>query len=510
MVFHEVAGEGFHVGQLSELKPLDDHAMFGDDDHAGRMPDGAAIDSLEMLTQSRRVIRLKKNGVRWELHPDFAPLLESVLSSPGQTVKESPVKRVTRHEVAGQTWFVKRYRHEEVTLRPLKFYFKPSQAKQEWELAQQLERLHVPSVRHVALGERWGAGLRESILITEGFAGAALDETPPPDLAAVLKFVHSLHKSGVLQRDLHPGNILLNVATGEMRLVDLHGAVIRPSLTQAERDANLAFLRIFLPVPVSAEVVQRSAVMRRQYLAKRAWRCLKHNREFEPRKTGGMSWYVRRPLVNASVSHIIADPDGFLARDAEILKPGRSSTVGRSGGLVLKRFNLRKLGNLVKDLFRLSKARRAYLKAYHLEITGVPTARAIATADRRVMGLLLRGYFLMEAIPDARHLGQWAGEPRAAARQLADVLAKLHNEGFSHRDLKETNLVFDGAGKLHIIDLEGLEYLETVPPDRAAADLARFARGAEKNPAFTPQLRWIFLRRYAKARHIKLNDMLRG
>ena len=447
--------------------------------------------------------------MRWELSPDFAPLLETVLKTEGRIIKESPVKRVTRHEVAGRIWFVKRYQHEKVPWRPLKFFFKPSQARQEWGVAQQLDNLNVPAVRHMALGERWGVGLRESILITEGFAGVPLDEAPAIDLSAVLKFVHGLHECGVLQRDLHPGNILLKAATGEMRLVDLHGAVIKPGLTQAECDANLAFLRIFLPVPVSAEIAQRSAAMRRQYLAKRAWRCLKHNREFEPREAGGLRWFVRRPFADASVMKILADPDGFLAREAEILKPGRSSTVGHADGLVLKRFNLRKFGNLVKDLFRLSKARRAYLKAYHLEIAGVPTARAIATADRRVAGLLLRGYFLMEAISDARHLGQWTGEACAAARQLADVLAKLHNEGFSHRDLKETNLVFDGAGKLHIIDLEGLEYLEAVPPTRATADLARFARGAEKVAAFTPSLRRIFLRRYAKARGGRLRELLR-
>jgi tRNA A-37 threonylcarbamoyl transferase component Bud32 len=508
MILHQIAGERLHISQSGEFEPLDDRAMFGDDDHAGRMPDGVVIDSLEMLTQSRRVIRLEQHGARWELSPDFAPHLDAVLKSEGRIIKESPVKCVTRHEVAGRVWFVKRYQHEKVALRPLKFFFKPAQARQEWAVAQQLEKLGVSTVRHVALGERWGVGLRESILITEGFAGVPLDEAPAIDLGAVLKFVHHLHEHGVLQRDLHPGNILLNQTTGEMRLVDLHGTVIKPGLTQTERDANLAFLRIFLPVPVSPAVAQQSAAMRKRYLAHRAWRCLKHNREFEPCAVGGLHWFVRRPRVDAPVTKILADPDGFLAREAEILKPGRSCTVGRSGELVLKRFNLRKLGNLAKDFFRLSKARRAYQKAYHLEIAGVPTARAIATADRCVAGLLLRGYFLMEAIPNPQHLGQWTGEPCAAARQLAEVLAKLHNEGFSHRDLKETNLVFDGAGKLHIIDLEGLEYLETVPPARAAADLARFARGAEKSPAFTPALRKVFLRRYAKSRGGSLRKLL--
>ena len=108
--------------------------------------------------------------------------------------------------------------------------------------------------------------------------------------------------------------------------------------------------------------------------------------------------------------------------------------MGRAGGVVLKRYNLRKLTNLLKDLFRASKARRAFRKAYHLELAGVPTARPLATADRRLGGLLLRSYLLMEEIPDAQHLGQWRGDPYVAARTAAALLPKLHHEGFRHRD----------------------------------------------------------------------------
>lgn len=463
----------------------------------------AQLTAKKCSIQSRVVIRVTLHGVHWDVRPDLAPHLEAVLASEGSGIKESPVKLVTRHEAAGRTWFIKRYRHCRVPARPLKYYFKPSQARQEWDLALRLERLGIPIVRHAALGERWGFGLRESILVTEGFDGQPLDETPDADMQAVMAFVQTLHDRGVLQRDLHPGNILRHAATGELRLVDLHGTVIRPTLRPEEREANLATLRISLPIPVAPAILELSRQMRRKCLVRRARRCLRHNRDFEPRRIGPLRWQVRRVWMNAATEAILGDPDGFLASRAEILKAGRSSTVGRADERVLKRFNLRKPLNVLKDLFRWSKARRAFFKAYHLEIAGVPTARPIAVADRRVAGFLWRSYFLMEEIADARHLGLWVGDARQAVTAVAEVIARLHEEGFTHRDLKETNLVFDVTGKLHLIDLEGLEFLEVVPRERALRDLARLEDGARALPGFTPALRRQFVRRYTQARGLR-------
>ncbi len=456
------------------------------------------------------VAQLVKNGVRWEVDSSLAARLDDLLQSAGQIIKESPAKRVTRHEFAGRVFFIKRYRHEAVGLRPWKFLFKPSQARQEWRLAQRLQGLGVPIVRHLALGECWGWGLRQSILITEGFDGRPLGAGAKPDVPAVLEFVDRLHERGVLQRDLHPGNLLVHEQSGELRLVDLHGIVLKPTLTARERESNLAYLRMFLPIPVPPAVQQLSDQFRRDSFAHRARRCLKYNREFEPRRAGGLRWHVRRPMLSAGAEAILGDPDGFLAARAQLLKSGRSATLGRAHGLVLKRNNLRKWFNLLKDLFRPSKARRAYRQSYHLELAGVPTARPIATADRRVLGLLLKSYLLMEEIPGARHLGQWQGDSRLGARALAELLARLHNEGFSHRDLKETNLVFDAANRLFLIDLEGLTYLGTVPAARAALDLARLARAAAQLPRCSLVQRFQFLRLYCRRRRIRPRQLRVG
>jgi len=449
------------------------------------------------------VIQLENDGVRWEVQPGFASLLQEVLKSPGRVVKESPAKRVTAHELGGRTFYLKRYRHASVPLRPFKFFFKASQARQEWRLARQLEPLGIPIVSHLALGERWALGLQESILVTEGFDGRPLEEVPDAEAGAVMAFVQRMHERGVLQEDLHAGNLLVS-ASGELRLVDLHGTVVKPSLTAAERATNLARLHISHPLPVPAEVQALGVRMRRKLLRDRSWRCFRHNREFAPKRIGGLRWNVRLPLLPPAARNILEGPDAFLRDRADILKGARSSTVGRADGLVLKRSNLRKVQSLLKDLFRISRARRAFHAAYHLELCGIMTPRPVAAAERRVLGFLIRSYLMMEEIQGATHLGAYlkrAGAPEnRIIDQAARLLATLHEEGFSHRDLKETNLVLDENGKLFLIDLDALHFLETVPERRAALDLSRLARGVDKFPALTPAHRRRFLRLYCRVR----------
>jgi tRNA A-37 threonylcarbamoyl transferase component Bud32 len=460
------------------------------------------------------VIRLKSEGVRWELSPEFAPWLDAVLKSPGQGVKESTVKSVTRHQVAGKTYYVKRYRHHAVPLRSLKYFFTPSQARQEWKLAQKLEFRRVPVVHHVAWGERWsGGGSLESILITEGFDGVPLDQVRDVDLGKVLEFVEGLHDRGVLHEDLHPGNLLVKREPLELRLIDLHGTTVKSRLTADERARNLALLRVNLPIRVSPEVERVSAGLRRRLLLQRSKRCFWRNREFTRQRLGGLTWNVRLPFFNPAIEGILADPDGFLKKRAQILKPGRTSTVGRAERVVLKRFNLRKILSLAKDLTRDSRARRAYRHAYHLELLGIPTARSIATADRRAAGVLLRSYFLMEEITGATDLGACLRSNRvldsAVIHQAASIVGQLHQEGYSHRDLKETNLVLDKSGHLYLIDLDGLKYFSRIAERRAALDLLRLARGVRAYPAVTRSHRVRFLLKYCRVRGLRRVPRLR-
>ncbi len=453
------------------------------------------------------MIRVERDGIRWELQAGVEPCLARLLAEPGRVVKEAPAKRVSAHEIEGRVFYVKRYRHEALALRSWKFFLKPSPARKEWERAQQLELLQVPVVRHLAHGERWDwRGLRESILITEGFAGRPLDEVPDLPAAAVLDFVARLHERGVLHTDLHSGNILARPAPLEIRLLDLDKTRIKPSLTTAEKEDNLAFLGISFPLPLTGRAATRREELRRELFHERSRRCLRHNREFAPRRFGDLVWQVRLPLMSPEIERVLIDPDGFLRSRAKILKAGGASTVGAADGLVLKRFNFRKLLNLVKDLLRPSRAFRAFRKSYHLELAGVPTARVVAAAERRVLGVLLRSYLLMEEIPGGTTLQKLLRSgtpPPSLVREVARLVARLHQEGFTHGDLNERNLVIDAQGHLLLIDLDALEYTGTVPAARAGEDLSRLARDMSGHAKVTRAMRGCFLRAYCRARGLR-------
>jgi tRNA A-37 threonylcarbamoyl transferase component Bud32 len=447
------------------------------------------------------VLELRKNGIRWTLTEDFAPLLDRVLQAPAQVIKESPAKLVTRHATDARAYYVKRYRHGAFLFRPLKFLIKPSQAAQEWRLAAEIDRRQVPIVRHVALGERWSPrGLVESALITEAFdGGVPLDQSHQRYFERVLEFVDAMARAGAVHGDFHPSNLLLNTQNGELRLVDLHGVKVSDGRPHDElRDSMLAQLAITVPLPADKAVLVASHQLRRRAFETRSKRCLKINRDFTREEIGGLRWQIRRAGITPEVENVLRDPDGFFAR-AKLLKEGRSSTVGAMNGLVLKRYNFKKPFNLVKDLFRGSRGARGFRKAYHLELCGYPTAHVIATADRRVFGFPTSSYILMREIEGAVDAGRCE---RDIAKVLGFVIARLHNEGFTHRDLKETNILIDPNGRAHLIDLDGLEFVEDVELTEAAANLRRLAEGMETCGKLRRRNAITFLRAYCRTRGI--------
>lgn len=449
-----------------------------------------------------RVIERTHENVRWQLADDFAPLLEPVLRAPAQVVKESPAKLVARHPWGGRTFYVKRYRHDAFALRPLKFFFKPSQAAQEWRLAAGLERRGVPIVRHLALGERHSAtGLRESVLITEGFPGVPANEAAL-NHERLVEFIERIWRAGVFHRDLHPANLLIDSTTGETRLVDLHGIVIRREPIERERKQMLATLRMTVPIPVSREIEELSADLRKRAFLIRSKRCLKSNRDFSIQRFGSRQWNVRTAWLTPETRRILEEPDRFI-ESAAALKRGRSSNVAGDNRFVLKRYNFKKPLNPLKDLLRGSRARLGFRKSYHLELCGIATPRVLAAAEDRVMGFPTRSFLLMEQIPGAMDASRWSGDECAGARALGQLVGRLHKEGFVHRDLKETNLLFDTQGVPHLIDLDGLKFVNVVSVAEARANLQRLAEGMRPAGKLSRRGATVFLLNYCRLRRVR-------
>jgi tRNA A-37 threonylcarbamoyl transferase component Bud32 len=221
---------------------------------------------------------------------------------------------------------------------------------------------------------------------------------------------------------------------------------------------------------------------------------------FQRVQEGPRTWLVRIALVSPEILQLLEDPDSFLEREAVIRKKGSECLIGTGRGVALKRFHTRRWLSRFKDIFRPSRAARACRRASQLELAGIPSPRPLATCTVRRFGMVLRSYLLMEEVPAAIHLFEWSGDKRIAIHSLAQCVGRLHAAGFSHRDLKETNIVFNAAGQVTLLDVDGVRCMKAVPRRRALADLARLIRGAARHHLLSKPDRVRFLQTYCATR----------
>ena len=142
---------------------------------------------------------------KWELFGGVdRSLMESLLRDEGEVIKQSPAKSVARHEIEGESFYVKRSRHSVFPLRTQKYWFKECPARWEWRVAGAMQALGIPVVEPLAFCETWSlTGLQEDILITRGFDGQPLHLVEGVDAQRVVDFVNRCHEQGMVHGDLH-------------------------------------------------------------------------------------------------------------------------------------------------------------------------------------------------------------------------------------------------------------------------------------------------------------------
>jgi tRNA A-37 threonylcarbamoyl transferase component Bud32 len=484
----------------------------------------------------RRVIGLW----RWEVEPGWAgDKFRTWLADPNRLlgrpaeiiarIPPNPNTRVARVQVPEHPRpLIVKYSTPRGIRQIVKDWFRHSRAVRAFRLAKLLEEAGIPTARHLAAGEkRFGRHLEAYCLIMEEVTGFRswydYDNQFPdrahrvPVIRAFGRMLAMLHNAGYTHADPVRTNFMIRLCSpshAEMVLIDLDG--VQPcehvSPEMALEDLRHALARTPATVREHHWFLTEYCRSRNPRLSPRElrWELLPgpadklgglQSDELAIESRGNLPWHVRRPLVHAQSEAIMNAPDEFLTR-ARVLKPSRSSAVSAQDGLVLKRYNFRKWRNLLKDLFRGSKARRCFFRAIHLELAGIPTARVLAFAEQRHGGVPLRSYLLMEEIPSASTLFDWKGDKQHALQSLARLLARLHDAGFTHRDLKEGNILVNGRGEPFLVDLDGLHYVRRVKDDCAAADLARLAEAAVGQPRLTRSDFARFLRAYCRTRRL--------
>ncbi len=177
------------------------------------------------------------------------------------------------------------------------------------------------------------------------------------------------------------------------------------------------------------------------------------------------------------------------------IKAGRSRTVYAvpDVGVLVKRFAPAR--GLVARL-RPGLAQREYRIMEGLCRAGLPTTRPIGVGERRVDGQPTDTWFIARLEPDARTLADVIETVDDEAldgwiERAVDVVARLHDHPFHHRDLHAGNLLVDEHDALLIIDLHSVwRVAGSLSDARRAATLAELLYSLRSRMSLDDVPRW--------------------
>lgn len=346
------------------------------------------VDDRPGLPYDGGVARTIYQGLRWEFAPQFESLLAKVLQETGEPVKISAATTVTRCRAANREFYIKRYLHERRGLAPMAYFIKSDKSRREWRFAPEFQARGIAVVPHLAQGERWGwYGLLESVLITEGLPGYVpllmCPEPRTPEFQSALgRFLRQMHDAGVVYLDISAKNVLYSASNNKFCLIDIDKAELHDALDERQRIDHIIVFRSHFALTAAfydgygnqvarhaADIDKQAAVMERARRERVSRVCLKHRHEVATKRIGRLKWHIRIKYLDDKLEHILQQLD---------------SEAGSANGFVVNRL-------------AFHSGKEAYRRAYGQELSGEPGPRPVAAADKRVLGVVVRGYFVAKA-----------------------------------------------------------------------------------------------------------------
>jgi len=433
-------------------------------------------------------VRFVDEAARAELAEHVAVLcLPGDREGPNVTrVKHGASRTVWRCRLGKATYYLKQY-HAAGWLRRLRGRLFGSDADREMRYSRRLASRGVTATEVLAVGHFAGRHWLLSRAVAEAVpVNAWHDERAESHdrhvaaevravTVAAAELIAKMHAAGVLHRDLHTGNILLQRREHDIRLVltDLHRMSKRRWLSRRARAKNLAglmhdrrhattraqrlaFLKRYLAVSQRPGTLQGWQVMvthfaaahTRAIFASRDRRVTGNNKYFTRLRLGhgwrghailaskrrlGPSAAAALSFTRADWREALAEPETlFDPAGATVVKDSPSSLVirraltvgGNSIDVYIKRNRRKRAYKILADAFRASRAAKSFRLGHALLTRRLATALPLAALERRTGRFLRDSILITEAVTPAerlnRFLDRWLGR-RATQIQGIDT-----------------------------------------------------------------------------------------
>lgn len=327
-------------------------------------------------------------------------------------------------------------------------------------------------------------------------------------LVLVCRELAKQHCKGVLQKDLHLGNFLLEgdkvfaLDVGQMRF-------LRCEAGRKSSISQLAMLAFCLPdtntesistlckeyfkargwhFRNSDEILfqEQLTVHRRRSLRKGLKKCLRTSKRHLRVKTGRYLAVFDRALCQQAEQFDFIEQIDTLMDKGRILKDGDTCYISRltwnSKDVVVKRYNHKGFIHSLRHTIKKSRARRAWLHGHRLETLKIATPKPLAYIEQYKGKLIWKSYLVTEYVKgqklyDFLQADRTKQEQRSiVTRQVKELLREMGKDGITHGDLKHTNILITGNGPV-LTDLDGMKVHKWIwlYKLRHAKDLERFA-----------------------------------
>ena len=310
-----------------------------------------------------------------------------------------------------------------------------------------------------------------------------LDDAREPsvgDVEELLATLARMHRGGIRQRDLHPGNFL--VSGTRVFAIDGGGVAVSKPVRGARCVSDVARLLahypshalgslaaltaayegaagVVLPKRTVDHLDARVARARRRRLAKFMAKTHRDCTAFSVREEPRRRIVVQRGDDDPWLEDIIADPDRAVA-SGEPLKRGNTAAAVRCGDFVVKRYNVKDPWHRLRLRWRSTRALKAWRAGHGMRFAGLatPRPRALIEMHRPQVGGAVA--FLVVDHVEGERL-DLAVDGACIDPDLNGALARMFGAWrelrFAHGDTKASNFVVKD-GDVQVLDLDAAAF----------------------------------------------------
>ena len=443
----------------------------------------------------------------------------------------------------------------------IKHLFVPTKARTEWEVGNALRSNDIKTALPLAISE----GKRGLLMVTETVTNSEelmefftanyvsfLSEGKEFEKRMLLNklavFIRDIHEKGFCHYDLHAGNILIkfnkeqNVTGYDLYLMDLHRVKIFKSVSTNKRIFNLAqifnslssimtmsdkfdFIRsygdsAFGNVTDEKELVrqidEQSSKIRNIHYRSRRKRCLKESSVFSRRMIANMKMFFRKGYDTDSLHELIEKHNSALTNNdsAVIIKRDSKTALTRHAfkdktvqNVVVKQYRVGCFGCLLKNLFRGSAGRKAWVAGNGLRVYGLNTPLPLALLEKKRSGITTGSYLIMEEVKDSLEMDRYIlknfdnrkdiKKKKALISNFAKTLGEMHKHNIFHHDLKTCNIMVkekDTSFDFTFLDFDKVSFREEITVRKRVKNLTQINLSTPRLFTLTDRLR--FLKEY--------------